>query len=93
MTAEESLNHGLVDRVVPEAELAAATSMLVEGIAGQAPLTLRAAKHAVETAIADGAGKDLTACTALERACSESKDYVEGRRAFAEKRAPKFDGR
>ncbi|HEY2131758.1 MAG TPA: hypothetical protein VGH36_02090 [Acetobacteraceae bacterium] len=36
---------------------------------------------------------DLSDCAALVKACFESEDYIEGRRAFMEKRKPAFQGR
>jgi 1,4-dihydroxy-2-naphthoyl-CoA synthase len=41
----------------------------------------------------DGAERDLDLCQRLVDDCFASADYVEGRRAFTEKREPQFQGR
>ena len=91
--AAEALRMGLVNRVVPDDALAQSVSGLAAVIAGNAPLTIRATK-AILRALADGSpDRDAARLDALVRACFESSDYQEGRRAFLEKRKPVFTGK
>ncbi len=93
LCAAEALRVGLVNQVVAPGELEATVRATAETIAGNAPLTIKAAKRAVREVLADPASRDLDAVEALVRACFDSADYAEGRQAFMAKRPPKFEGR
>jgi enoyl-CoA hydratase/carnithine racemase len=56
-------------------------------------LTLRAAKAAIRAAGRLPGAPSQEQCEALASACFDSNDYMEGRAAFLEKRAPNFSGR
>jgi len=91
-TAAEALRIGLVNQVVPKAELETFTTQYAGAIASNAPLTLRAAKRAIVESQRDPGARDLAAVRRAIAACFESSDYAEGVRAFSEKRAPRFRG-
>jgi enoyl-CoA hydratase/carnithine racemase len=91
--AEEALGMGLVNRVVAAAELDRVVEEYAETIAGNAPLSVKAAKLMVNEATKESARRDTDLCQALVDACHASDDYREGQRAFAEKREPEFRGR
>ena len=91
--AGEALAMGLVNRVVPRAELEAYVDDYATRIAENAPLTVRAAKRTIGEAAKDPADRDLAMVAKMVEACFESEDYAEGRRAFMEKRKPRFRGR
>jgi len=91
--AAEALRIGLVERVVPVAELQSAAQSLARAIADKAPIALRYAKEAVvgglELPLQDGLRLENDLATLLRT----TEDRVEGARAFVEKRKPRWSGR
>jgi enoyl-CoA hydratase/carnithine racemase len=90
-SAAEAHAMGLVNRVVPGDSLEAYTRRYCESIRDNAPLTIFALKRTVGELLL-GEQADLEACEQSVQACFDSEDYVEGRRAFMEKRRPVFRG-
>jgi enoyl-CoA hydratase/carnithine racemase len=91
--AGEALRIGLVDRVVPASELADAVLEIAKTISGNAPLAIHAAKLTIGEILKDSADRDMNAIKEIGARCMDSEDFREGRRAFMEKRPPKFSGR
>src|SRR6516164_5983263 len=89
---EEARVMGLVNRVVPEAELEAYVKDYAETIAANAPLTVKAVKYIVGEVMKDESRRDLARCAEMVEQCFASRDFIEGRRAFMEKRKPAFTG-
>ena len=91
--AAEALRMGLVNNVVEPDELAETVMETARLIAGNAPLTVRSMKDNVRSARLDAGQRDEARCQELVDACFNSEDYIEGRRAFMEKRPPEWKGR
>lgn len=91
--AQEALQMGLVNRVVPVAELERYTLDYANTIAGNAPLTLASIKRSIIEWHRDPDKRDLELAQKLVDECYDSEDYKEGRTAFMEKRKPQFRGR
>jgi len=89
----EALRIGLVDRVLPDTELWGATMEIATTISGNAPLAIKAAKLTIAQVLKDPDQRDMDAIKGIGAACMDSEDFREGRRAFIEKRKPKFSGK
>jgi enoyl-CoA hydratase/carnithine racemase len=92
-TSEEARIMGLVNRVVPNEKLEEFVVDYATTIAGNAPLTVASSKAIINEAVKDRGVADEAMCDRLVKACFASEDYIEGRRAFMEKRKPQFKGR
>ena len=91
-TAAEAREMGLVNRVVSDGELESYVKEYADTIAGNAPLTIRSVKFIVNEIMKDESKRDLIRAAEMVSACFASRDYVEGRTAFMEKRKPVFTG-
>ena len=92
LSADEALRIGLVNRVVPIDELEPAVEELARSICANAPMTVAACKAAIGDLRRAPAQRDMARVNAMIEACFRSQDYLEGQRAFAEKRPPRFAG-
>jgi len=88
--AHEALRIGLVNRVMPQAELEDYVAELTKQLMGNGPQSVRGAKQAVH----DGMDQDLDSALALETSlfafCFAGEEQTEGMSAFVEKRKPDF---
>lgn len=89
--AREAARLGVVQRVVADEELETTVLALARTIAKNAPLTIRAAKAAIDQAM--GVAHPDVDPVALADRCLDSADAAEGRNAFLDKRPPVFTGR
>jgi len=93
LQADEALQIGLVNRVVPAGELEKMTKEYCAVVAGNAPLSIRASKLTINELMKTESERDNDRIQRLAKECFDSADFKEGRTAFMEKRKPVWQGR
>lgn len=93
LTAAEAERIGLVNRVVPAADLDREATAFAERLAGGPPLAVRYTKLAVNKLVKDALNVAFDASTALELVTLRSDDHQEALAALRERRPPVFKGR
>ncbi len=91
--AQEAKDLGLISRVCVPDELPALLVEYTSALAANAPITIRAAKAITEEILKPSTDLDKELCQNFIKACFDSADYAEGRKAFMEKRKPVFIGK
>lgn len=93
LKAAEAERIGLVNKVVPAAELEAEALALATRLAAGAPLAVQFTKHAVNKLVKDALNTAFDASLALDMLTFRTEDHIEALAAIQEKRAPVFRGR
>jgi E-phenylitaconyl-CoA hydratase len=91
--AQHAYRIGLVNKIVEQHELMPAAMAWAEAICASAPLAVKGAKEAALTGMGLPLDEGLRIESAIGSVVGQSEDAKEGPRAFAEKRAPMFQGR
>ena len=91
--ADEALRMGIVNRVLPDAELEAFVKEYAGTVAANAPLTVSAVKQITTEVLKPESERNLSRAADLVARCFASQDSIEGRTAFMEKRKPQFTGK
>jgi enoyl-CoA hydratase/carnithine racemase len=93
LSAERACELGLVNRVVPKGEGVRAALELANVICQAAPLAVRISKKMVRTGVLQGEDELWALQAQLGTELMRSEDFLEGPRAFIEKRATQWKGR
>ena len=91
--AEEGFDMGLVNRVFPDSELENEVEKILATLCDNAPLSIANSKTILEEYVKSAGAPDAARMREAIERCARSADYEEGRRAFMEKRKPRFRGR
>ena len=92
MTPAEALAAGLVDKVVPAADLLNEALAFAKALAARPPLAVRATLEGMAVGLEKGVLEGLKVDRAWSEKLGKSHDAFEGMTAFLEKRAPVFKG-
>jgi enoyl-CoA hydratase/carnithine racemase len=91
-SAEEALAMGMVHRVLPAESLGGFVEDVIQTLCENAPLSIANSKTIIEEYVKSAGAPDAERMRAAMVRCAKSEDYAEGRRAFMEKRKPRFRG-
>ena len=92
-SAAEALAMGMVEKVVPDRELESFVSGVTATLSENAPLAIANSKTIIEEFVKASGAPDRKKMAAAIARCAKSSDYQEGRKAFMEKRKPRFTGK
>jgi enoyl-CoA hydratase/carnithine racemase len=93
ITAQEAYRIGLVNEIVPAAELITRAEAILQKIASNAPIATKFALEAANKGMETSQSQGLLLEAAYFGLCAATEDKKEGTTAFLEKRAPRFQGR
>jgi enoyl-CoA hydratase/carnithine racemase len=93
LDAQQCLDYGIVNQVVPADSLAATVQSLAEEIAANAPLAVQATKRMMRMAQDESFEANVHHVYLQLLPLFRSKDFKEGMQSFLEKRPPRFEGR
>jgi enoyl-CoA hydratase/carnithine racemase len=93
ITAQEAYRIGLVNEIVPAAELIARAEAILKRIAANAPIAVKLGLEAVNKGMETSQDEGLLLEASYFGLCAATEDKKEGTSAFLEKRVPQFHGR
>jgi enoyl-CoA hydratase len=93
INAQEAYRIGLVNEVVPAADLMARAEAILKRIFSNAPLAIKYSLEAVNKGLETSQAEGLSLEASLFGLCAGTEDKKEGTSAFLEKRKPQFQGR
>ncbi|HUK11464.1 MAG TPA: enoyl-CoA hydratase-related protein [Stellaceae bacterium] len=93
ISAQEAYRIGLVNEIVPAADLITRAEAILNEIASNAPIAVKFALEAANKGLETSQGEGLLLEASYFGLCAATEDKKEGTSAFLEKRAPRFRGR
>ena len=93
ISAQEAYRIGLVNEIVPAADLITRAEAILRKIASNAPIAVKFALEAANKGMDTSQGEGLLLEASYFGLCAATEDKKEGTTAFLEKRAPQFRGR
>src|SRR5437867_11433289 len=93
ISAREAFGIGLVNEVVPAAELTTRAEAILKRIFSNAPVAIKYSLEAVNKGTETSQAEGLSLEASLFGLCAGTEDKKEGTSAFLEKRKPQFQGR
>jgi enoyl-CoA hydratase/carnithine racemase len=93
ISAQEAYRIGLVNEIVPAADLITRAETILKKIASKAPIAVKFALEAANKGLETSQGEGLLLEASYFGLCAATEDKKEGTTAFLEKRTPQFQGR